>query len=264
MKTRKLHALTAALILGAGVAACDNPADGPEVAPPPDPTAAPEGQGISSGNVGPAPSVPGEQSEYPAMRDGATGAPETRAPSDEATADARPAETGEGQADAGAEKPADDGAEVPVDAQSFVAEAMGSGLAEAEAGRIVAANARNESVRAFAQRLDQDHTAANQKLVDLAGDKDMRVEEAVPPPKREQLTRLEELSGAELDQAFLEHFGTSAHEEAIALYERQAEEGEDEALRTFAKESLPMLREHLTMARELEDLLASGGATAGQ
>jgi putative membrane protein len=43
----------------------------------------------------------------------------------------------------------------------------------------------------------------------------------------------------------------AAHEKDVALFEKQSTSGSDTELRTFAAKTLPKLREHLDMARSL-------------
>jgi putative membrane protein len=41
------------------------------------------------------------------------------------------------------------------------------------------------------------------------------------------------------------------HEKAVALFEKQAKRGDAEELKQFASQTLPVLQEHLKMARSL-------------
>jgi putative membrane protein len=136
--------------------------------------------------------------------------------------------------------------------QAFVADAAGSGMAEIEAGRLVAGKTRDTQVKAFAERLHEDHTAANIKLSRLATAKGLDVSDEVPAAQRKHLNELQKLDGVELDHAFLTHFGAAAHERTIALFERQLSEGKDQDLRAFAEETLSVLRSHLQTAQSLQ------------
>lgn len=142
---------------------------------------------------------------------------------------------------------------------SFVMAAAAGGRAEAEAGRLMAGRAIDPQVRAFAEQLDKDHTAANTALERIAGQKGIPLPQGVPPVAREHLDELKSLSGAEADAAFLRHFGSSAHEDTIALFERQASSGQVPELRSFAADTVAKLREHLNIARQLEQRLATEG-----
>jgi len=48
------------------------------------------------------------------------------------------------------------------------------------------------------------------------------------------------------------------HETAVTLFEQQSKDGKDDDLRAWAKKTLPALRDHLKMARDLNDKLGGG------
>lgn len=144
---------------------------------------------------------------------------------------------------------------------SFVTAAAAGGRAEAEAGRLMAGRAADPQVRAFAEMLDKEHTAANTELERIAGANGIPLPQGMAPASREHIEELKTLTGAEADAAFLRHFGTTAHEDTIALFERQAKSGQVPELRSFAADTAPKLREHLRLARQLEERLATDGGT---
>ena len=49
------------------------------------------------------------------------------------------------------------------------------------------------------------------------------------------------------------------HEKTIALFEREAKTGKDAELKAFAEKTLPALKEHLSMVRDLKTKLTKGG-----
>ncbi len=58
------------------------------------------------------------------------------------------------------------------------------------------------------------------------------------------------LSGVEFDRAYLQHM-VKDHEKDIKAFEKTAESGEDSQIKEFASKTLPTLKEHLSMARNL-------------
>jgi putative membrane protein len=71
------------------------------------------------------------------------------------------------------------------------------------------------------------------------------------------------LSGAEFDRAFVHHM-IAGHQQAIRKFELAAENLQDPALKKYAKKTLPVLREHLRLAQELQSQLTAwsdSGAT---
>ena len=72
------------------------------------------------------------------------------------------------------------------------------------------------------------------------------------------LTKLERLDGAAFDRAYVDD-QIRDHEKTIALFEREAKSGKDAELKAFAEKTLPTLKEHLSMVRDLKTKLAKGG-----
>lgn len=116
---------------------------------------------------------------------------------------------------------------------------------------MAAEKATDPQVKAYGDQLQKDHAAANMKLAQLASTKGITASEALEGDARTQLDDLAKLSGADFDRAFMERFGVAAHEKAIALFERQAKEGQDPDIRAFAEQSLATLRTHLQTSQQV-------------
>ncbi|HEX6733633.1 MAG TPA: DUF4142 domain-containing protein [Azonexus sp.] len=139
----------------------------------------------------------------------------------------------------------------------FVAEAAASGLAEIEASRMMAARSADPGVKSFARQLEREHVSANDELKRIAGGKGIVLPEIASQETKALLDRLRSLPVPDGDRAFVREFGIEAHNKAIQLFEKEAREGQDPQLRAFAEQTLPRLREHLSMAQQLQ-----GKATA--
>jgi putative membrane protein len=59
----------------------------------------------------------------------------------------------------------------------------------------------------------------------------------------------EGLSGAKFDQAYMRN-QIQDHVKTVELFQREAKDGKDEELRKLAEQTLPMLQDHLKMARQ--------------
>jgi putative membrane protein len=62
--------------------------------------------------------------------------------------------------------------------------------------------------------------------------------------------KMSKLSGAEFDREYMKH-QVEDHDKAVALFERQAKKGKDAELKAFAERTLPTLKEHQQMARDI-------------
>jgi putative membrane protein len=129
----------------------------------------------------------------------------------------------------------------------FAQKAAMGGKHEVEGAKFAAGKASNAGVKAFANKLVKDHTAANNELMSMMKKKQIPMaadENAAPEPWRQQ-------TGAAFDRAYIEHAITE-HEKDIALFEAEAKDGGDAELKAWASKKLPTLREHLKTAQDLK------------
>lgn len=145
---------------------------------------------------------------------------------------------------------------------TFVTENVQKGLMAIELDHAALQKASKPSVKNFAERLLRDHTKANEELIKLASRKGMTVSKEMSEKQKQMVDQISKLSGEEFDAAYLAHM-LKGHSQSIAHFERASQTGTDPEIQTFAKTTLPTLKEHLRMARELnpgQPLNESAGA----
>lgn len=136
----------------------------------------------------------------------------------------------------------------PIDAEDFVETASAKGLAEIETGRM-ALEEGTANVHAFAEKMIQDHTKANEQLKEIARKGNMEVADDPTLMDKAKAMMLKVRDGESFDEAYIKN-QINAHEETIELFER-ASQSDNADIRAFATDKLPKLREHLQMAEEL-------------
>jgi putative membrane protein len=141
--------------------------------------------------------------------------------------------------------------EISAEDEEFLAKAIQAGVAEVRLGELALEKGQSDDVRDFAQRMVQDHTAANQRLLSLA-----ETAGATPPMEMDEkhqamLEQLSQVSGEQFDRLYMEG-QVQDHQAAVALFSSEATQpkGPVDAL---AGELLPALRQHLDMAQEISD-----------
>ncbi|HWM90188.1 MAG TPA: DUF4142 domain-containing protein [Thermoanaerobaculia bacterium] len=134
--------------------------------------------------------------------------------------------------------------------EKFFHEAASGGMLEVELGRLAAEQGSSAEVKAFGQRMVADHGKANQQLLQIAAAKGMTAPKDMMPEHKQHRDQLSRLTGAEFDRMYLQHM-VKEHKKDVSGFEKQAEKGADPALRSFAQETLPTLREHLTLVQNL-------------
>lgn len=131
--------------------------------------------------------------------------------------------------------------------QKFVMDAAAGGMMEVELGRLAAQKASSAEVKAFGQRMVTDHSKANEQLMALAATKGLSISKSLPADMQKEHDKLASLSGAEFDRMYMQHM-LKDHKKDVSEFEKQSQKGTDSGLRSFAQQTLPVLREHLTLA----------------
>jgi|GEM_PF-1339970 putative membrane protein len=137
--------------------------------------------------------------------------------------------------------------------RAFVQAALKSGIAEVQRAA-VQVNAVDYRVRQYAGRMTTDHQAANQQLAAIAADIGVDTGSAQPIQPQPATTpgagAPNMPSGAKaLTPVAYFSAEVRAHQQAIALFSREASSGSNTKLQAFAKKTLPVLKEHLRLAQ---------------
>lgn len=141
--------------------------------------------------------------------------------------------------------------------QMFVTKASAGGMAEVNHGTMAARMASSADVKKFGMQMVTDHTKANKELLALADKKRLKPAERMDAKHQMMARKLAGLKGAEFDRAYMQG-QVMDHEETIALFEAKAKGEGDDALKAWAKEKLPTIREHLKMAQMIHKRLGEG------
>lgn len=134
----------------------------------------------------------------------------------------------------------------------FFEEAAQGGLAEVRLGQLVQKQAVNEDVRAFAQRMIDDHTKLNNQLTQLGQRRrGVTVPRALDRKHQDNVDKIAKETGDKLDRTYINHM-VEDHENDVKAFQKQAKDGKDEELKQLAASALPTLQEHLTQARQIQ------------
>jgi putative membrane protein len=142
-------------------------------------------------------------------------------------------------------------AELAAQDLEFAEKAAEGGLMEVQLGKLAQEQAKDEQVVQFGERMVQDHGQANEKLMAIAEQKGVQLPQELPEDAQQKYEELQQLSDAEFDEAYMDEM-VKDHEKDVELFEQQAYSGMDPDLRAFAQETLPTLREHLDLAKEVQ------------
>jgi putative membrane protein len=132
--------------------------------------------------------------------------------------------------------------------KTFATEAAHGGLAEVQIGQLAGQKASSPQVKQFAQRMVQDHTQANQELMQLGKSENLTLPTQIDATHKSETDRLTALSGNAFDTAYMQQM-IRDHQKTVADFQKQAQSGTDAALKAFAQKQLPILQQHLQMAQ---------------
>lgn len=132
--------------------------------------------------------------------------------------------------------------------RKFVEKAASGGMMEVQLGQLAQQKASSEQVKQFGARMAEDHAKANDELKQIATAKGATVPAAMEKSHQRDLQRLEKLSGAEFDRAYMKHM-VDDHKDDLSAFRKQAKSGKDPELKGFAEKTLPTLQEHMKLAQ---------------
>ncbi len=135
--------------------------------------------------------------------------------------------------------------------ERFMKDAARGNAAEMQMGELAKTKAASAGVRNFAERLIADHSQANSKLKELANKRNIELPAELSVAQKSHFSMLEGLSGTAFDSAFTTHM-INDHQQDIANFEKHADVTQDTELKAFATSTLPTLREHLSIAKQLK------------
>jgi putative membrane protein len=144
--------------------------------------------------------------------------------------------------------------------RAFLRKATADSMLEVVIARIARTNSENAAVQQLAEKLEVDHTAMVQQIQQLADSLDIDLPQELRQDQQQRAFRASALVGDRFDRAFL-RFVIQMHEADLRLFQRAAVSARSPEVRTFAREALPLLTEHLVLALEARETLVAREAT---
>jgi len=140
----------------------------------------------------------------------------------------------------------------PFSDAEFVKEAGSGGMLEVELGKVAAMKAKNADVKAFAERMVKDHTAANAKLKTAAKTAGFSVPEKLMDEHQKSLDKFKNYKGTDFDKDYVDAM-VKDHEEDVQAFTRASKEAKDARVKAFAADTLPVVQQHLEAAKKLHN-----------
>jgi putative membrane protein len=130
--------------------------------------------------------------------------------------------------------------------QDFAQKATIGGLFEVQSSQLALQRSQNDSVKAFAQHMIDDHTKADDQLATVLATSSVKptdVTQTLDADHQKMLDKLNSDTDRNFDKDYI-HSQKKAHKEAVDLFSDYAKSGDDDSLKTYAAQTLPTLKEH--------------------
>ena len=136
--------------------------------------------------------------------------------------------------------------------EDFIKEAATSDMLEIEAAKI-AQQKGNADEKKFAEQMITDHTRTSSELKSLVpSDMNSAVPTSLDDSSQKKLDKLRG-DRANVFASDYDPMQVSAHKDAVSLFERYAEGGDNPKLKDWAGKTLPALQHHLQMAEQMDN-----------
>jgi putative membrane protein len=138
-------------------------------------------------------------------------------------------------------------------ADVFVAKAAASDMFEIEAAKVAAKRSTNPSIKKFAAEMEKAHTKTTEELkaAIAASGVSITPPTALPADLQEDLDDLNKADAKDFDKKYADS-QVDAHQAALNLLQRYAQDGDTAAIKAFAAATAPKVQEHLNMAEGLK------------
>lgn len=135
--------------------------------------------------------------------------------------------------------------------EDFIKEAAMSDMTEIETSKLAQSRGSAEEKK-FAEMMIADHTKTSSELKSMVPD-DLKsaLPTALDDAAQKKVAKLRDAKDDSFNSDYTS-MQVSAHKDAVSLFERYAEGGDDPKLKGWAGKTLPALKHHLEMAQTLD------------
>jgi putative membrane protein len=146
--------------------------------------------------------------------------------------------------------------------QTFAKTADRADLTEVKLGELAEQKGGTATVRDFGKRMVTDHTEANDKLETVASHANLTLPNQPSAAEDQAYMQLSKLSGKAFDEAYARDM-LKDHEHDVAAFKEEVKDGKNQNIKNWTSQTLPVLEEHLKLARQMYDRVESRSAKTG-
>jgi putative membrane protein len=133
--------------------------------------------------------------------------------------------------------------------QNIVIGMAQANMAEVAAGKMALEKSSNADVKKFAQTMIDDHSKALDSVTELAKAKEVTLPTEPDPAHKAMAARLQKMSGAAFDKAYMKEAGVADHGKVHAKLKKDEMAAKDADVKALAAKMVPTVESHLQMAK---------------
>jgi len=138
-----------------------------------------------------------------------------------------------------------------------------SNMAEVEMGKLAQSKSQNAEVKAFAQKMIDDHGKALTEVQTLAQSKGVTLPTELDAKHKAMSDRLAKLSGDSFDKTYVKQGGVGAHKETLTKLQAASKGAKDPDVKAQVDKTIPVVQEHLKHAEQLAQGKSSSTGSSG-
>ena len=134
----------------------------------------------------------------------------------------------------------------------FIQKATMSDMYEVQAGKLAADKGQSDAAKQFGQQMVDAHTKTTDELMGIVKSKNIKVDIPTRLDSEHQklIDDLNSASAKDFDKTYASQ-QVDAHQNAVKLFKKYAEDGDDPDVKQFAAKTLPAIEHHLDEAKKL-------------
>ncbi|MGZ5201005.1 MAG: DUF4142 domain-containing protein [Telluria sp.] len=146
--------------------------------------------------------------------------------------------------------------------EKIVKDMAQANINEIEAAKLAQTKSQNDQVKSFAQQMIDDHTKALNDVQQLAQQKGVTLPTEPDAKHKAMATKLEAMSGAAFDKAYMAQAGVSDHKAVHNALLAAQKKAKDADVKALAQKMEPVVAQHLKSAEQ--DKSAMAGTKSGK
>lgn len=133
--------------------------------------------------------------------------------------------------------------------KDFVKKAASGGMMEVQLGIMAQQKASSEDVKNFGKKMETEHGKANDELKNIAEQKKLTLPTEMERKHKSMVKKLGDVSKTEFDKEYMKEM-VKDHKKDIEEFREAGNKVQDPELKAWIGKTLPILEEHLKMAKE--------------